>query len=198
MSPVQPTADGILALLRARTGHFALESGHHGELWLELEALFLHPQRVAPLAEALAARIAGHRVAAICAPLIEGAFVGILVARALRLPFVYAAPVVPQETAGLFPVKYRLPAPLRSEVAGRRVAVINDVTNAGSAVRGTLDDLLACSAEAVVIGTLLTLGAAAAQLAAARGLALETLATRPNRIWTPPDCPLCQGGVPLG
>jgi hypothetical protein len=27
----------LLDALPARRGHFALESGHHGELWLELE-----------------------------------------------------------------------------------------------------------------------------------------------------------------
>jgi orotate phosphoribosyltransferase len=82
-------------------------------------------------------------------------------------------------------------------VQGRRVAVVNDVINAGSAVRGTLADLVQCGAVPVVVGTLAVLGTAAPRLAAAAGVALETLATLPSEIWTPADCPLCARDVPL-
>jgi ribosomal protein S18 acetylase RimI-like enzyme/orotate phosphoribosyltransferase len=184
-------------LLRARPGHFRFESGHHGELWLELEALFLRPELVTPLAAALAARMARHRVEAVCGPLVEGAFVALTVAAALGVPFSYAEPSEDPAARGLFPVRYRLPGALRAEVKGKRVAVINDVINAGSAVRGALDDLAACGARPVALGTLLVLGDSAAQLAAQRGLALETLAARDSRLWTPEACPLCRDGVPL-
>ena len=43
--------DGVLQLLAARQGHFLLESGHHGDLWLDLEQLCLRPR----LAQRLAA-----------------------------------------------------------------------------------------------------------------------------------------------
>ncbi len=189
--------DDLLRLLRSREGHFALESGHHGELWLDLELLFLRPERVQPLSAALAKRIAPHRVDAVCGPLIEGAFLALAVAAELGLPFSYAEPIARPERSGLFPVDYRVPRALRSELAGKRVAIVNDVTNAGSAVRGALADLRACGARPAVLATLLVLGDAAAALAASEGLALETLASRPNRIWEPHSCPLCASGVPL-
>jgi len=31
-------AENVLELLSARRGHFLLESGHHGDLWFDLEA----------------------------------------------------------------------------------------------------------------------------------------------------------------
>jgi orotate phosphoribosyltransferase len=42
--------ENVLELLSARKGHFLLESGHHGDLWLDLETLFLRPLRVKNLA----------------------------------------------------------------------------------------------------------------------------------------------------
>ena len=189
-----------IPLLRARTGHFALESGHHGQLWLDLEALFLQPARVARFAAQLAARLTRYRVTAVCGPLVEGAFVGLFVAAELRLPFAYAerlAAPIDGPADALFPVKYRLPPVLREEVRGRRVAIVNDVINAGSAVRGTLADLRACGAEPVVLASLLVLGPSAGELAATEKVALETLASRPNPIWAPGECPLCAQGVPL-
>jgi orotate phosphoribosyltransferase len=188
--------DEVGRLLRARTGHFCLESGHHGELWLELPFLFLQPDRVIPLAQELGRRIRRLDVEVVCGPLVEGAFVGLTVAAELGVPFTYAERVAPAPSSSrLFPYEYRLPAALRGEVRGKRVAIVNDVVNAGSAVRGTCRDLCACGARPVVIATLLVLGEAAAALAAGDGVALETLAARPNRVWAPEACPLCAAGV---
>ena len=74
---------------------------------------------------------------------------------------------------------------------------MNDVINAGSAVRGTLRSLRDCGAEPVAMATLAVLGETAVRLAAEEGVALETLATLPNQIWIPTECPLCARHVPL-
>lgn len=187
----------VAQLLPKREGHFVFESGHHGQIWLDLERLLLHPERVQPLAEALADRLRGHRVAAVCGPLVEGAFVGLMVASSLRLLFSYSEPVRDRQAVGLFPVSYQIPKPLEPELRGKRVAIVNDVINAGSAVRGTLASLKQCGAQPVAIGTLAMYGDAASDLAAAHGVALEALASFPSRIWEPSACPLCAKGVPL-
>ena len=189
--------DDVIALMPARRGHFLLESGHHGDLWLDLELLYLKPARVRPLAARLAARLASFEIEAVCGPLVEGAFVALMVAAELGVPFSYAERFPNPTSSALFPVDYRVPRTLRAEVRGKRVAIVNDVINAGSAVRGTLADLEACAARPVAIGTLLVLGSSAARIAADRGVALETLASLPNNIWPPAECPLCVRGIPL-
>ena len=82
----------VAQLLPTREGHFVFESGHHGQVWLDLQLLLLHPERFQPLAEALADRLRGYHAAAVCGPLVEGAFVGLMVASSLRLPFTYSEP----------------------------------------------------------------------------------------------------------
>ncbi len=181
----------------ARSGHFLLESGHHGELWLDLELLCHDVSSAWRQADELAARLQDLGAEVVCGPLVEGAFVALRVAERLGLPFVYSQPERRPGASGLFPVSYRLPGPLRARVRGRRVLVVNDVINAGSAVRGTLEDLRACGAEPLALGTLVVLGTAAARLAQEQGLALETLEQVPNRLWTPGECPLCRDGLPL-
>jgi orotate phosphoribosyltransferase len=184
-------------LLPARRGHFRLESGHHGELWLDLELLFIRPSEIRPLAEQLARTVSKYAVEAVCGPLVEGAFVASMVAPVLGVPFTYTEAKVDSGAERLFPVEYILPPALRTTLTGRRVAVINDVINAGSAVRGTLRSLRNCGAEPVAIGTLAVLGDSAAKLARDAGIGLETLARIPNEIWTPSECPLCTRRVPL-
>lgn len=187
----------VTRLLSARRGHFVLESGHHAELWLDLELLCLRPAEVRALAVELAARLRQLQVDAVCGPLIEGAFVAMMVAEELGVPFTYAEGRADPAAQGLFPVRYVVPAALRPGLNGRRVAVVNDVINAGSAVRGTVADLRACGAEVVAIATLAVLGDSAARFAQELGVPLETLASLPNQVWTAAQCPLCARGVGL-
>jgi orotate phosphoribosyltransferase len=53
-----PFQDEVVGLLRATRGHFLLESGHHGDLWLERDPLFLPPTRLERFAAELGRRLA--------------------------------------------------------------------------------------------------------------------------------------------
>lgn len=117
------------------------------------------PSAFAPFAIELATRLSKYKTEMVCGPLIEGSFVSLLVASELGAQFVYSERVTNLESGdSLYPVQYRIPAALRPKVRGKRLAIVNDVINAGSAVRGTFFDLKACLAEPVAIGALLTLG----------------------------------------
>jgi orotate phosphoribosyltransferase len=159
--------------------------------------LYLRPRRLRPFAAALARRFAPHGVEAVCGPLVEGALLAQMVAEELGAEFSFAEQVARPRTDGLFPVGYRIPAALRSAVRGKATAVVDDVINAGSAVRGAVADLRACRARPVAVGALLVLGSPAAAFAGAEGVALECLARRDNTLWEPAACPLCAAGVPL-
>jgi orotate phosphoribosyltransferase len=190
-------AYSVLELVNARKGHFLFESGHHGDLWLDLATLCLRPALLkAPVAE-LAEQLAGLNVDAVCGPLVEGAFVGLMVATELEIPFTYSERFARPAQDGLFPRGYRVPSVLEEVVRGKRVAIVNDVINAGSAVKGTYEDLRRCGATVVAIGALLVLGSAASEFAADRGIDLVSLAALPNNLWTAGECPLCEAGVPL-
>ena len=184
-------------LFSSRSGHFRFESGHHGNRWLDLERVFLRPGLVRIFAVALAARIRVFKPDAVCGPLVEGAFMGLMVAEELNVDFVYGERFERGDRESLFPVEYHIPPALRGMIAGRRIAIVNDVINAGSAVQGTFTDLVACDATPVGIGALLVLGPAAARQAATCGIPLEAIASLPNDLWEPPHCPLCLAGIPL-
>ena len=148
-------------------------------------------------ADELAASIAQLAANVICAPLVEGAFVGLMVALKLKADFMYSERFARLAQDGLFPAGYRIPEALRHRLRGRRVPISNDVTNAGSAVRGTFSDLEECGATVVGIGSLLALGTAASEFAAGKQVPLITLAQAANQIWAAQQCPLCASGVSL-
>jgi orotate phosphoribosyltransferase len=158
--------------------------------------LYLEPERVRPSAVELAGRLRRYDVDAVCGPLVEGAFAALTVATELGVDFIYAERIA-SAAEGLFPIVYRLTRALREHMRGKRVAIVNDVIAAGSAVRGTLADLRACGAEPAAIGALLVLGDAAERYAAEQGVALERFEARPHAQWEPQVCPLCAAGVPV-
>jgi orotate phosphoribosyltransferase len=187
----------LLSLIAARNGHFRFESGHHGSLWLDLELLMLRPGKIRPFARELARRLASIPVAAVCGPLVEGAFVAQMVAEELEVPFSYTEPRARSAQPKLYPLDYRLPVALRETVRDKPIAIVNDVINAGSAVGATYADLVACGARPVAIAALLLLGEWSGRFAAEQRLTLQSIAALPNEIWLPEACPLCAAGRPL-
>jgi orotate phosphoribosyltransferase len=187
----------LLNLLAARKGHFRLESGHHGNVWLDLDALFLRPNAVRPFVVELAKRFSRHNVAAVCGPLVGGALVAQTVAAELDVEFYYTERFVLPQCDALYPVEYRIPNGLRKIVHGKNIAIVDDVINAGSAVRGTFAALQSCGARPMVIGALLVLGSSASNFCADQNIPLERIASLPSGLWAPSECPLCASQTPI-
>jgi len=126
-----------------------------------------------------------------------GAFLAQMVAEHCEVAFAFAERFAPPPSDALYQVLYRIPDALRDGLQGATVAIVNDVTNAGSAVRGIYGDLVACGARPVAFGTLIALGTWSTSFAAEHDLALEALERLGNNLWTPEECPLCANGETL-
>lgn len=193
-------AASFLDLVAARRGHFRLESGHHSALWLDLDALFAEPRGIAPHVAALANALRPHAASVVCGPLLGGAFLAQLVAHALDVEFCFTERVMPADAVhseGLYRARYLLPAGFAARVAGKRVAIVDDVMSAGSALRGTYSELLAHKATPVVAGALLVFGSTGAHFFTEHDVAVEAVAWEDYELWLPSECPLCALALPL-
>jgi orotate phosphoribosyltransferase len=190
-------AKSLVELMARRSGHFRFESGHHGDRWLEPDLLLQRPTALRPFAIALSQRLRRHDFRVVCGPLTGGAFLAEMVAEQCDVAFAFAERFAPAPSDALYQVRYRIPTALRDGLRGATVAIVNDVTNAGSAVRGTYEDLLACGARPVALGTLIAFGAWSTRFAHDHDLALEALERLENNLWTPDECPLCAAREPL-
>lgn len=190
-------SNALLSLLVGRRGHFQMESGYHGEQWFDLEALFKERSRLQPFADELAELLSPHRLDAICGPMTGGAKLATMIATSLNCEYFSTDRIAPPGATGLFPVRYRAPSPQREKLRGKAVAIVDDAISAGSAVRGTHADLLACGARPVALGALFVFGDAAARFAAENNLPLEAMVRMPFGLWKPAECPLCKAGVPF-
>ncbi|MDB4889225.1 MAG: phosphoribosyltransferase [Gemmatimonadetes bacterium] len=189
----------IYDLVDGRRGHFLLESGLHSELWLDLDPLFADQARVAPFVSALASQLRAHEVDVVCGALVGGAFLAQLLAQALDVEFSYTSKlVVPSEARDLlFQARYELPAGFHSRVKDKRVAIVDDVMSAGSALRGTYAELRTHGAKVVVAGALLVLGEKGTDYFAAEGVPVVFSERDEFATWAPAECPLCATRIPL-
>jgi orotate phosphoribosyltransferase len=178
-------------LARPRRGHFDLGTGFHGDVWLDLDALFLWPARLRPAAGQLAAHLRQYRPAAVCGPLSGGAFLAQTVAEILGAAF------LPTHAEPGNPARYHLPGSVRGRIAGWRVAVVDDAINAGTAVRASCQELRAAGADPVAVAALLALGEADAVITGALGLPFHAAVALPSQVWPASACPQCQAGAPL-
>ena len=188
-------ASTITALLSARRGHFRMESGHHSGSWFELGSLFDRPKELRPFVSDLATRLSAHDIDAVCGPITGGAKLAELIAAELDIACFVAERLAATEATAMFPVRYRVAEAQRQDIGGRVVAIVDDAISAGSAVRGTNADLVACGARPVALGALIVFGDAASHFAAENGLALEAIERLPFDMWVPSECPLCRAGV---
>lgn len=185
----------LLDIVTARRGHFRLESGHHSGLWLDLDPLFANPQQIAPLVNGLANALRPHNVSVICGPLLGGAFLAQLVAHALNLTFCFTERVMPPNGSGLYRAHYRLPPAFAKSIEGKRVAIVDDVMSAGSALRGTFLELQTHAAKPVVAGALLVLGTTGLDFFSEQDVPVEAMAKEAYDLWLPVECPQCHAGV---
>ena len=190
--------DAFMTLVTGRQGHFKLESGHHSSLWLDLDALFANPHKIAPFVDALTASLLPFGVDAVCGPLLGGAFLAQLVARELGAEFCYTERVMANDNEEMYRASYRLPRGFKSQLIGKRVAIVDDVMSAGSALRGTYNELLEYSAHPVVAGALLILGTRGVDFFAGQNVPVQAPAAHVDfDLWMPNECPMCSNGLAL-
>jgi orotate phosphoribosyltransferase len=172
-----------------RRGHFVYESGDHGDAWLELERLFTAPRLLRQAAEELAGKLRVHGPDLVCGPALGGALVAQWVAAALDVRFVYAERQVTRGAAA-----YVIPPGVHPEVNGARVAIVDDVINAGAAALGTARALRSLGGSVVALGVLMARASSVLPIDTFAAVPLEALATLDWHLWPAASCPLCAAG----
>jgi orotate phosphoribosyltransferase len=183
----------VIRLARARSGHFDLGTGYHGDVWLDLDALFLRPALLRPHVRRLADRLLEHQVDAVCGPAEGGAFLALAIADVLGTAFL---PAHRDAAATADATGYRLPA-VRGGIAGWRVAIVDDAINAGTAVRACFKQVRASGAVPVAVAALLALGQARVVIEATLAVPCFTVGTIPSQVWPAEQCQPCSRGVAL-
>jgi orotate phosphoribosyltransferase len=177
-------------LAQPSRGHFDLGTGYHGDVWLDLDVLFLQPALLRQPVRWMAQRLREHAADAVCGPVEGGAFLAYAVSDALVAVFLPGYRT-PGEAAG-----YHL-RPVPGGISGWRVGIVDDAVNAGTAVTACAEALRGLGAVPVAVASLLALGDAGTVIPDRLGVPFYPAATLPGRTWPAAQCLLCTEGIPL-
>ena len=186
-----------IELAHPRRGHFDLGTGYHGDLWLDLDALFLRPSLLRPDVRVLADRLREHRVDAVCGPMEGGAFLAYALAELMAVAFLPAYRVPASDAAAVTAYRLAQTGGDGEGIGGWRVAIADDAVNAGTAVRACAAQLRDHGAVPVAVAALLAVGPARQVVPAALSVPFYAVDTVQSQAWRPEDCPLCGDGIPL-
>jgi orotate phosphoribosyltransferase len=166
-----------------RRGHFVFESGHHGDTWLDLDLLISDPRRARAEAERLAAILRHHPADAVVGPLDGGAFLAQWVAAALDLRFGYAT----REVVDGRP-RYAIPPSI--DLRGKRVVVVDDAINMGSATEATVSALTDAGAIPIAIASIFVCAPTGPTIGERLGLPQIWLTKITTKTWPAHECPM--------
>src|SRR5205823_6103332 len=110
-------ARDLMDALHVECGHFRYESAHHGDMWLDLDALFVDRERARRWCSALAQHANACSPDLVCGPKTGGALVAESMAAELGVECAYADRVV--DASGS--VSYALAPEQRARVRDRSV-----------------------------------------------------------------------------
>ncbi len=184
-------AEGILRDAGAViTGdHFVYITGEHGDGWIDKDALFPDTARTAELCTMLANQLAPADPELVCGPATGGLIVSQWTAHRLGVPSLFAEhgkdqgydPAAALAADGPLRPPFVLRRGYDLAVAGKRVAVVDDVINTGESIRETVEAVSAAGGEVVVVGALCTRGNAGEISVAISSHACAKSRSRPGR-----------------
>jgi orotate phosphoribosyltransferase len=165
------------------TGHFRLSSGLHSDRYLQCARLLMWPERAEAAGRDLAARLAEFTADVVVSPALGGLIIGHEVARALRVPFLFA-----ERTEGRFTFRrgFRIQP-------GTLAVVVEDVFTTGKSTREVIDAVKESGGLVVAAGSVVDRGMPDGAL----GVPSRSLLTLSVPAWPVEECELCRKGIPL-
>ncbi|HEY6051771.1 MAG TPA: orotate phosphoribosyltransferase [Thermoanaerobaculia bacterium] len=165
------------------TGHFRLSSGRHSDRYLQCARLLQWPDRAGSAGRELASALAEFSPTVVVSPAMGGIIIGHEVARALKVPFLFA-----ERQEGEFVLRrgFRLEP-------DARVAVVEDVFTTGKSTLEVISALTPLGGRVVAVGSIVNRGVPSGVFP----VPSRSLLSLDVPSWPEPECPLCRGAVPL-
>jgi len=182
----------LLNLLHSRSGHFLTESGRHSDVWFNSQNLFKEPNQLSPIVSELGKKITRHTFDIVCGPMFGGAQIAKMISDEYDMDYVISERHVTHDVSSPKPiVSYFIPKNSHGQVKGKKIAIVDDIINAGAATKATYDVLISLGAIPVLLGALLVKGDLIYPFISSNNLSLEMISKCDNNMWLPEECPLC-------
>jgi orotate phosphoribosyltransferase len=175
---------GIFKTARAiKEGHFLLASGLHSPVYWEKFRILQYPHLTERLCRLIAQHFRGQKIDAVAGPTTGGIILAFETARQLGVRSLFA------EKEGSVRV-FRRDFEIKP---GEHILVVDDILTTGSSVRQTIDAVDRLQGTIIGVGVLVDRSEQNLDF----NLPLFSCLRAPTTVYSPEECPLCAGHIPL-
>ena len=161
-------------------GHFVLSSGLHSSKYLQCALALQRPEDADRFGAQLAEKFRGVHIDTVASPAIGGLIIGLAVARALNVRFIWTERENGQMTLRRgFSVR-----------EGEKILVVEDVITTGGSTKECMSALTAGGAAIVGAAAIIDRSNGSSDV----GVPMESLAVLDVKSYRPEECPLCAAG----
>jgi orotate phosphoribosyltransferase len=179
--------DEVLAIFKTagaiKEGHFLLASGLHSPVYWEKFRILQYPNLTERLCRLIAQRFEGEKIDVVAGPTTGGIILAFETARQLGVRSIFA------EKEGNIRV-FRRDFEVKP---GDHVLVVDDILTTGNSVRETIGAVAKLQGIIVGIGVLVD----RSEQNSESNLPLFSCLRAPTVVYSPQECPLCAGHIPL-
>jgi orotate phosphoribosyltransferase len=161
-------------------GHFILSSGLHSSKYLQCALALQRPEDADQFGKQLADKFKDVHIDTVVSPAIGGLIIGLAVARALGVRFIWT-----ERENGKMTLRRGF-----SVREGEKILVVEDVITTGGSTRECMSALTASGASIVGAAAIIDRSNRAADV----GVPMESLAVLDVKSYKPEECPLCAAG----
>lgn len=176
--------------------HFVYISGHHGDGWVNKDAILPDTRKISRLAFLMAESLKNLKIDIVCGPAVGGLVISQWVAYHMDSPSIFTEH---QDKRGADTKEMRPPFELKRGfdkiVRGKNVLIVDDIVNTGLSIRETADAVRKCDGQVIAASAYCTRGNVdAAGLGVPQFIYLVQIDIP---AWAAEDCTLCKAGVPV-
>jgi len=161
-------------------GHFILSSGLHSSKYLQCALALQRPEDADRFGRQLAEKFRGVHIDTVASPAIGGLVIGLAVARALNVRFIWT-----EREAGKMTLRRGF-----GVRDGERILVVEDVITTGGSTRECMEALVSNGATIVGAAAIIDRSNGSADV----GVPIESLTVLDVKSYRPEECPLCATG----
>jgi len=161
-------------------GHFILSSGLHSSKYLQCALALQRPEDADRFGSQLAEKFKGIHIDTVASPAIGGLVIGLAVARALNVRFIWT-----ERENGSMTLRRGF-----SVRDGEKILVVEDVITTGGSTRECMSALTSGGATIVGAAAIIDRSNKTADV----GVPMESLAVLDVKSYRPEECPLCAAG----
>lgn len=174
--------------------HFVYTSGLHGSVYVNKDAVYLHPMETTMICRLFAERYQDYDIDVVVGPAVGGIVLS-------QWTAYHLSELKGREVSGVYTEKDEKENQIFRRgygelVHGKKVLIVEDIITTGGSVKKVIDSVRKAGGKVIAVSTMVNRNPDGVN-SESLGVPFSTLCTFKNDVYKPSACPLCRKNIPI-